>query len=297
MSLFKEASNEMAYAKIGLYGWQGAGKTFTATVIALGIQKLLKSKKPIFFVDTETGSDWMIKVCKKEKVKLHVAKTRAFSDLLKVFNEVEGTGDVLIIDSVSHIWNELMSSYLKKKKRDRLILPDWNILKPMWRQFTDLFLTSKIHIIICGRAGWEWDQVADEDGHRELVKQGTKMKAEGEFGYEPSLLVEMERVRDEKNPKKMLHRASVLKDRSQLLDGEHADNPTFEFFMPHIKELNIGGEHVALDTSRTSEEIFDGDGKPEWKKRKERCEVILEEIEAEMVKAGLAGSSGERTLA
>jgi hypothetical protein len=47
---------------------------------------------------------------------------------------------------------------------------------------------------LCGRAGYEYDHEENEDGGKDLIKIGTKMKAEGEFGFEPSLVIEMERL-------------------------------------------------------------------------------------------------------
>jgi hypothetical protein len=69
---------------------------------------------------------------------------------------------------------------------------DYGAIKPMWAQFTETFLNSKAHIILCGRAGNTSEYQEKEDGgKKELISTGTKMKAESEMGYEPSLLVEM----------------------------------------------------------------------------------------------------------
>ena len=53
------------------------------------------------------------------------------------------------------------------------------------------------------------------------------MKAEGELGYEPSLLVLMEREMDMAKME-VRHTARVPKDRSTLLDGRDFYNPTFD---------------------------------------------------------------------
>ena len=73
-------------------------------------------------------------------------------------------------------------------------------------------------MIVCGRAGFEYDFQEKEDGsgRKELVKTGVKMKAESEFGYEPSLLVHMERASDLKDLSKVHREASILKDRGAL---------------------------------------------------------------------------------
>ena len=118
MKLLRPAKNEMAYGKIGFLGFAGAGKTYTATEMAIGIQKLIKSKKPIAFFDTETGSDFVKPKIEREGSSLVLAKTRALQDLLEVVKEAEQECDVLIVDSVSHVWTDLIESYLKRKRRN-----------------------------------------------------------------------------------------------------------------------------------------------------------------------------------
>lgn len=293
MPFLRPARKETAFAKIGFLGFAGAGKTYTATDIAIGLQKMIKSQKPIAFLDTETGSDYIIPLIEKAGYKLIVAKTRAFKDLLEIVKEAEQQSDILIIDSVSHIWTDLLESYLKRKNRDKLSFQDWAVIKPTWRKFTDLYLTSKIHIIICGRAAFEWDYFENEDGKMELHKSGVKMRAETEFGYEPSLLIEM--IKEKKDGGKLIHRADVIKDRAQLLDGKSFNNPTFENFKPHFQVLSIGGEHQVIDITRTSEDMFEKDtGKPEWKIHKEQISIALEELDAELTKSFASSSKDDK---
>ncbi len=46
MSMLKPARNRMAFAKVGLYGTAGSGKTYTAAKIAIGLHQYTKSTKP-----------------------------------------------------------------------------------------------------------------------------------------------------------------------------------------------------------------------------------------------------------
>ena len=116
MGIFQPAELEMAFLKGGIYGGAGSGKTFTATNIAIGLHKFTKAKKPCYFIDTETGSDFVINRFEEAKVKLQVAKSRAFKDLLEAVTEAEKNGSILILDSITHFWNELMDAYQKKHK-------------------------------------------------------------------------------------------------------------------------------------------------------------------------------------
>jgi hypothetical protein len=299
--LFTEAVNTQAKLKMGILGFAGSGKTFTSTAVAIGLIQYAREKslpegdRPAYFLDTETGSDWVQPVFTKAGIKLRTAKSRAFKDLVAAVREAEKEGSVLIIDSISHFWREFTEAYMKRKNRSRLEFADWNYLKPEWGKFTDAFVNSNLHIIMAGRAGFEYDYFTDNDGKKNLEKTGVKMKAETELGYEPSLLVLMERDMDLET--KVVHRtANILKDRSDLLDGKSFKNPGFDVFKPHIEYLNMGGVQMGVDLSRTSEDMIDGnDGpsKPTWKYEQEQRTIELEKIEALFSQHGLSGQSKE----
>jgi hypothetical protein len=107
------------------------------------------------------------------------------------------------------------------------------------------------------------------------------MKAEGEMGYEPSLLVLMSRHMDVSS-NKVWRTASILKDRSTRIDGKEFTNPTFKSFLPHIEYLNLGGQQLGVDTSRTSENEIPPDAPRD--RNAIRRDICLEEIQALMVK-------------
>jgi hypothetical protein len=308
--LLKEATKTLAYGKVGIFGFQGSGKTYTASLIAVGLCKMMNNDKIAYF-DTETGSDWLIDKLKGQGMRVFQVKSRAFNDLVNVIKECEQNDvGVLIIDSITHVWRELTDSYKTKLNRRRLQFPDWEVIKKEWQRYTDAFVNSKLHIIVCGRAGYEYDFEEMEEGEKkELVKTGTKMKAEGEFGFEPSLVIEMERIIPGEKKKlkkgensrvqqgvrsKFIHRAYILKDRADLMNGEIIDNPTFDDLAPHFNTLNLGGEHIGVDTTRTSEHLFDVEGKPQWKKEKERKEIELEELQIDLDRVFPGSTTAEK---
>lgn len=312
MSLFHEATNTMAYAKVGILGFAGAGKTRTASEIAIGLHKAIGSTKPVGFMDTETGSDFVLPIFQAHGIKVMVSKTRAFKDLAAGMKEAPKLFDIFIIDSVSHFWVDIVESYRTKKNVSRLAFQDWGIIKPMWNNdFATPFVTAPCHMIVAGRAGFEYDYFEGDEGKMELYKTGTKMKAEGEFGFEPSLLIEMDRIKnpeateeyrqartkDQKmkaakkiaNEREFVRRATVLKDRSDIMDGKVFYNPSYADFAPHWQAINIGGEHKPLEAG-DSTEMFNREGKPQWKVDKDRAVIALEKCDAEMMKY-LPGSS------
>ena len=297
MTLFAKSENTQAYLKMGLMGLAGSGKTYTASKVAIGLIEYLRERKlpegnrPVYFADTETGSSYVKPHFDRAGVELFTAKTRAFSDLVALVNEAEGNSGILLIDSITHFWREFTESYAKKKNRTRLEFQDWSFLKTEWGKFTDRFVNSNLHIIMCGRMGYEYDFFKDEEtGKKQLEKTAVKMKAETETGYEPSLLVWMERYMDMAS-KEVCREAHVLKERFDVIDGRSFKDPTFETFLPHIELLSLGGIQVGVDSSRTSDSIIPGiEGKPEWQVRREQKEIALDEI-IEVIKKHHGGRS------
>lgn len=301
MSILKEAKITQACLKCNIYGWAGAGKTYAAAQIAIGLANLAQSKKPIAFFDSETGSDfWIDRIEQLTGIRPVVAKTRAFADLIEGLGEAAESCDIAIVDSATHYWRELIDAYKKSLVKAKKMSPDgrlafqhWDHLKNEWRKFTDLFVNNRLHMIVCGRAGNEWDYFKNEEGSMELRKTGTKMAAEKEFGYEPSLVLENERiprVQWEENPhaKGVVYTVTVLKDRwpeSPIVgkqfpfdpEKDNGVNPVFDVLLPHIERLNLGGEQLGVDTARTSEGLFP-DGRSDVERKRRDKAIVLEAI-------------------
>ncbi len=277
--MFEKASNKTAYLKCGILGFEGSGKTYTASTIAIGLHHHIKAKKPIGFIATEPGVDFMVKKFEEEKIPLEVERSRAFVDLLDGVNHSVKNHSILIIDSITHIWNEFMTAFQKKKDIKRIAIHHWGELKTDWRVFTDMYINSKLHIILCGRAGYEFDNEKDDEGFSELRKTGTKMRVEGNLSFEPSLLIEMERRKENKIGGTIINKAWILKDRAYKINGKCFNMPCFNDFLPHINALNLGGEHLGVNTEKSSENFFNS-SPAKWKKEKE---IALEEIKDEIL--------------
>src|SRR3990172_3567218 len=195
-NIFQKASNRQAYLKAGIFGFAGSGKTFTATSIAINLHDYIKSTKPIGFLDTETGFDYMLPRFQKANIEPEVGKTRAFSDLISALDIAENRYDILIIDSLSHFWTELCRAYVRTKKDGTkfIRIQDWGPLKDQWSGFSDRYVASKLHIIWCARAANVFEDIEDvEASHQsgksqfKAIKVGTKARSETESAYEPSL--------------------------------------------------------------------------------------------------------------
>jgi len=300
MGLLQPAT-EAGFLKAGFLGFAGSGKTHTAIELACGVREHFGLDGPLAMFDTEKGSDyWGARVLKRTGKQLLVVRSRSLADLLTTTNEaISSSVSVLIVDSISHVWEEVTKSYLRdlqeaqrragRKPTTRLEFQDWSAIKGAWSAWPVAYLNSPLHIIVCGRAGYEYDFEENERGKRELVKTGIKMKAEGEFGFEPSLLVEMAKEMD-LDSRTLEITARVIKDRFDVLNGKEFKRPTFESFRPHVQGLNPAA-HATIDTAlKTRHYVNEGGRNPE---REER-EVLAEKIQHEMVKRWPGQSAAEK---
>lgn len=307
MSIFKKAIVEQSAAKVGLFGRQGSGKTTTAAMMAIGLSKTFHNNAPVFFFDTESGSDFVIELFETEGVELIHGKSRSFKDMRAGLAEADASGAcAYLVDSYTHPWNELVATFKAKSRRKKLEMHHQDELKTLWRGWTDQMLASPAHCLLAGRLGFEWGEEDDEEtGGRKLIKLGSKLKGEADAGYEPHLLIEMEQLQGADTRMKKTrtkkgsseHHAYVLKDRWRSLSGRMFTFKTlneyklgdykkvFDPFSPHWNKLTIGGAHRSIDASRTSEDLFDAPGgQSVFAERQRRKEIATEEVQAMLVK-------------
>jgi hypothetical protein len=319
MGLLREATVEQAAAKVGLFGTQGSGKTTTSMLMAIGLSKTYHNGAPIVFMDTESGSDFMVPICKAEGIKLLVVKSRSFQDMKAMLREGEEAGAcVALVDSYTHPWKELNDALKKKLRVSKIEFKHMDQLKSMWQGWTDLMLNSPLHVLMSGRLGYVWDREEDDENGKkgDLIKLGTKMKAESDAGYEPSLLIEMEGVQTEAGRAKqsrskkgtITHYAYVLKDRWRTLNGKTLTfkdlngykagdyRKVFDAFRPHFDQLAIGSTQRSVDPSRSSEAMFDGAGDSAFQQRARRVQITLEEFDGTLNVLWPGSSAKEKAL-
>lgn len=285
----EDAVIDMAYGKIGIYGDAGSGKTRTAAEIAIGLHKFIKSKKPVAMFDTEPGAHFIKPLFDKAGIKLVVYnKSRAFVDLVGWYKEASQFSEILLTDSITHVWRELQAAYLAKinenrpgykSKITRLEFQHWGPIKEEWGTFTDMFVRSKVHAIVCGRAGSIYEYQENDKGKKELITTGTKMATEKELGYEPSLLIEMVKDHRKEGATRIVNMCIVEKDRADMFNGKEFDFPSFDTFKAHFQFLNIGGQQFEANDG-TSKDLFTPDGDTGWTEEKKQREILTEEISA-----------------
>jgi hypothetical protein len=287
---FTPLENTQPYLKVAFEGFAGSGKTRTAAELAIGMHKRIGSTKPIAFFDTEKAARHLRKKFDEAGIRVLHKESRTLADLTETMRRCrDGAADILLIDSITHVWENVLQSYQKQRGRARLQFEDWGIIKPKWKsEFSDPFVRDKYHAIMCGRAGFEYTDEKDDEGKRQIYKSGVKMKVEGETAYEPDMLIMMERFESVLGINKEVWReATIIKDRSALIDGKTFKNPTFEHFAPAVDYLLDNA--VERAEQHETENHFDTD--EEQRAFSKRRDIALETLEATTIELGLSGTS------
>jgi hypothetical protein len=311
MGILTAAQLDNSKFKAAVRGASGSGKTWWATAVAIGLHKAIGSKKPIAFWDTENALSYVLPHFQHNGIQVVELKARAFKLANNFFDEAEATCDIAIIDSVTHVWEELIQSFKERKHKEKLAVWDWGIIKPEYREgILNRIVNTPLHLIVCGRITdiYEYVQI---DGDKVLTTTGSKMSAEKNTEYEPSLTVELEKftmTEDELKAAAMAQkggapnlklikkasrfRMTVIKDRANVLGGVYefephpgefveADNEIWNAVKPFCDALNIGGAHVGVNLGVKSTGIFESPD-TSYQERERQKTILLEEVEAEL---------------
>jgi hypothetical protein len=301
---FKPACKEVGFAKGSIYGRPGTGKTTLLAMIAIHLSKTYHNCAPVAWLASEKGVDFVLDMFKLEGVPLILNRSRSFLDLRSASRDALQEGACIVcVDSITHFWQELLTQGMAKSGPE---LKKIGRVKEEWAPFTQDFQDSPIHFLVTGRMGFEWDHsdVEDEEGNvtKELVKGGTKIKAETDFGHEPDLEIQMSAIEDpdfvqyEKVGRRtrktfksqMLHVATVKKCRVWALNGKAftwKDQPAYkpgyyklvaEAFQPHFASINIGGMHAGAPQTESSAILFQNNSEKSYFEAQQKRIVALE---------------------
>jgi hypothetical protein len=301
------------YARIAQFGLSGTGKTFTSIMIALGIRERFQLDGPIGALDTENGYDYLRPIVHEVTGQpLLVVKTRNLNTWCEAIDRAEARGNmVLVADSATHIWKRLCDGYLEQLQQlarqknwrsipTKLEFKDWNPIKQQWAQFADRFMNAKVHMIVSGRAGWQWDMQEDDRGKKELVKLDAKMKAEGEFEFEGALSLHFERHRTAPD-QPAYHTVTVRKDRSDKIMGQvfkfvprkTPPRAICEFLRPHLETLRPTA-YQPTDTADGHDFELDTLGNDSRKRAEGDRAIVLEKIHAELHRLNPSQSAADK---
>lgn len=291
MAGFKKAKGEQAALKIGIYGPPGSGKTFTSLLMAEGLARA--TGKSIAYVDTERGTDFYCQTvitrrAHPEGFEFDALYSKSITEVLNAVRALDcAKYGVIVLDSITHIWEACINSYSGRQTSAGTIpMHAWGKIKKPYKELMSILLSSNMHVIICGRQGTEY---ATDEETDELKSVGFKMKAEGETPYEPHILLRMEAVKARKSTEPATIVAFAEKDRTGVLAGRSIQNPTFENLCAPILPL-LGSEQAKIETSETTAAK---DAEALTQQERDRQETSKDELKSFTARLTLCKTIGE----
>jgi AAA domain len=280
MTAFQKPQALKAALKMALYGPAGSGKTFTALLVSEGLAR--HTGKRIAFCDTEYGTAFYGQEVAQRAVHpqafdFDVLYTKSITEVLDAVRKLDpATHGVLVIDSISHLWDACRNAFKGRlTKAGTIPLHAWTTIKKPYKELMHLLLSSPLHVLICGRQG---NDFAEDDESGEMKNLGYKMRAEGETAYEPDVLVRLEA---HKATKKALAIpvAHIEKDRTGVLAGQSIPSPTFDSLARPL--LGLLGTMQAAMQSDDEIGVQDAEAlaRQEWEGRRRSAELTGEYTE------------------
>lgn len=219
MSVLRPAEST-ARLFVGLFGQEGAGKTYTATEIAIAGRAALGLEGPIAFFDTERGARFRaLRVKEATGQDLLVMEDRTIAGLKSFFAECAKTGvSVAIVDSMTHVIEDLRTTYFAKRDIEDPEPGDYSKADKPFKELLNKMLSANLNIIGCARESQVWGRYKNSKGKMVNGPIGVKFGA-GKAGYEFDLLLRMER--EDKKEGGVERKCLIVKDRSaSIVHGE-----------------------------------------------------------------------------
>jgi energy-coupling factor transporter ATP-binding protein EcfA2 len=228
---FAKAVKQRARLRLAIDGPSGAGKTYTALVLATMIAK--NEGKRIAFVDTERGSASLY----ADKFDFDVLELNSFSPKnytnAIISAEESGLFSVIVLDSMSHAWEgeggalDMVDKSAKRMQTENRFV-GWKDVTPVQREMVDTMLMTELHVIGTMRSKMEY--VLEKNGDKTVVRKvGMAPIQRQGMEYEFTLVGDMDTD----------HNFIVSKTRIEELDGWIKQKPTerdFQIIMDWLKK-------------------------------------------------------------
>ena len=200
----RKSERKQAKIKMALQGSAGSGKTMSALLLAKGLTNDNLSKVAI--IDTENGSSDLYAHLGNYNV-LNMQPPYTPEKYIQAIDIcLEAGMEVIIIDSISHCWDELLDFHSKLPGNS---FTNWNKVTPRQKAFVDKILQSPAHFISTMRTKQDY-VLNQKNGKYVPEKVGLKAVQRDGVEYEFTLVFDI----DSK------HFATASKDRTNLFSGK-----------------------------------------------------------------------------
>lgn len=214
MSEFKfeirKAERKKARLRLGLAAVSGAGKTYSALLLASGIGG------KVCVIDTESRSADLYANDFEYSV-IELSKPYSPERYVQAIKSAEDAGfNIIILDSLSHAWMgeggalDMQTNAIRMQKGSKNGYTAWADVTPEHNKLVAAMLTSKCHIISTMRSKTHYDLIENEHGKKVPTKMGLEPIQRAGMEYEFTVVLDID----------MQHYASPSKDRTKLFDGK-----------------------------------------------------------------------------
>ncbi|NUQ83050.1 MAG: ATP-binding protein [Bacteroidetes bacterium] len=227
--MFQKAIKAKSKLRLAVFGPSGAGKTFTSLRMATGIGG------KIALIDSERNS--ASKYADRFDFDTASLDRKTIDEYISYMTGAAKTGyNVLIIDSMSHAWQELLEEIdkLASTKYKGNTWSAWSEGTPKQKRFVDAILNFPGHVIVTMRSKTEWTTESDKNGKSRPIRVGLTPEQGKGIEYEFDMLIELSTE----------HIAQVIKDRTGKYQDQIIEKPGEQFGKDLIDWLNDGTEPI-----------------------------------------------------
>lgn len=202
----RKAERKKAKLRLGIAAPSGAGKTYSALLLAFGLGG------KVGLIDTEHGSGDLYAHLGDYDI-ISIEAPYSVSKYLEAIKAFEQAGyGTIIIDSLSHAWagdGGLLDKQGKMADRGTNSFAAWRTITPEHNSLVEAMLRSPCHIIATMRAKQEYVLETNDKGKQQPKKVGLAPVQREGMEYEFTVMLDVD----------MNHIASASKDRTSLFDG------------------------------------------------------------------------------
>lgn len=200
----KKSARSKAKIKMALQAPSGAGKSYSALLLAQGLTNRNLSKVAV--IDTEAGSSNLYAHLGSYNV-LNLETPHSPERYIEAIDLCIKSGmEVIIIDSISHCWDFLLDYHASLTGNS---FTNWNKITPRQKAFVEKILQSDIHIICTMRVKQDY-VLSERNGKMVPEKVGLKAIQRDEISYEFTIVFDID----------YKHFATASKDRTNLFEGK-----------------------------------------------------------------------------